>query len=1424
MSSNQSAKPLAKPLKGQSSGYGVGNFSSLNVASLNVPGLLQNGQITNIDIADSVINNTVIGQYGPNPGYFSQITSYGDVTFINSSSTNSVIFDAPNGILTVDAELRVNECSFLGNIEICQNTIRSINTNGDINISPNGFGNVKVNGSTSVTATTGNIDATAITGNVNIKSGDQINTTSDRTQRFITNNGSIVLQTDTIANIPILISSIVRTQGSIIVTTPLPSTCTTGNVITFSSTGTVDSVFTVGNIISPNTFLVPVPNQVSFVNAITSGSFVIAPGNSIFLNSRYNIIVPDNIPLVFGNTANNLYSSSTNGLYLTSRVLNVPDNFVLSNTSSNLTFSGGNLFTNNTNTYLNGNNTLITDPIPVIGNYESTVTDPSDRGQQFPYIDSNGIQKIGWYGYKKSFNAFTFIPDAIIIDKVVNGSQGNIAYNGLAVNTVTLFSSGSGAGSVDANCGSFLNVAKITACRETNLVISSTSGSITFDTPNVLANSVISLTGTSGSSTSANSIYANSSGTLVLHSNTSTNVDNLFIASNGFVSVTSTLGNAIASIFSTGNLGAGYATISNLQTSNLVSGTVSFTVLNANTIYGNSATIPNLVTNNTSTANSVLQNITSANIISTNVLSNSISSANTIFGNTSVSNLNSVNQTNSNSYLVNVTSTNLISTNAITSVFSSANSFLTNINSVNAVITNETVSNLNTTFASIGNMSTGTIYASSTLFQTQSVSNLYYNNATGGNLNLNRLAVSNSFITNSTITNLNVSSGVITSLQTEIVSTGNLSSVNVNFVNTSIATLNVTGTSNLSNIIGSTGTFNVINANAIASNSLVSSSISSTVISSQLGSFGNITVVNTSTNSLVTNSVTANNLVSNSITASSLEIMNKLNASSGFIAVLSSGNVQSINGTFSNLLSTISSSGSIFASTGLLGLVSSTNIIGTNSTFTNLLFVNGSGSNLVSTFGVFTGLTANNIRSTGLTTTSLIASNSTISNGLVLNLTAGTATFVSGISTGYVSFGTSGSISTNTIGGLIINSRTVASFNSSIVLPTNTYLQFVNTTNSVYSDSNALYLYGAGISMVSSTVNISGNVNILGNITANNFYGTGGNVTGGSSITGNEYIITLGGNTQYSISSIDNYSPGYLLVTTNTVNYFTPGDHVTLTGTGSVNGGYTVQNIVDETSFTISFPITIPFTINTGTATSVLMTSPEKDIGLGISFWSTENGINPSATAGSVNYQTGFLGYKNSLDALVYYSQAEISSDIVNTGTLGTMMLGKLETNKISGYTLEGPVLGNETNGSIDNIAIGKTVPSTGVFTSVSSNISVLGTERFTLSSSFPTFNPSNSVAITYVSVNGVSFTCSGTMGSTLGLQDGQTKIIACSYMGPGCVYNLCLPIGTVTFPSPVPNTQASKLTFKHAGQSVELIWDSDIASWLPRSSGVYVS
>jgi len=124
---------------------------------------------------------------------------------------------------------------------------------------------------------------------------------------------------------------------------------------------------------------------------------------------------------------------------------NTSGNLIIkSGTTTALTFSGanataagnlavtGDLTVNGTTTTVNSTTVTIDDPIFTLGGDTAPGSDDNkDRGIEFRY-HTGSAAKVGFFGYDDSASAFTFIADATNSSEVFSGTAGNVAFGDIA--------------------------------------------------------------------------------------------------------------------------------------------------------------------------------------------------------------------------------------------------------------------------------------------------------------------------------------------------------------------------------------------------------------------------------------------------------------------------------------------------------------------------------------------------------------------------------------------------------------------------------------------------------------------------------------------------------------------------------------------------------------------------------------------------------------------------------------------------------------------------------------------------------------------------------------------------------------------------------------------------------------------------------
>jgi hypothetical protein len=510
-------KPSAKPLKGLTVSSNFGTFETLNVANLqieavNIAGLFEDGIFQSVLIKDSEITNTVIGIGGPNVGYFTDLRTSQTVTLMSDQFGSNVTWDPTTSVFSINnSTLRVNECSFLGNLEICENYIRATNPDGNIGLYPKDYGNIYMYGPIYISTSLGNYYSELTQGGVTFlaktdlffksSEGSSTISTFDK-QTLVTTNGDIELRTESPSNVTI--TYINTTSGSTLVNTYGYHNVKSGDVITVSSTGSLNGTYTVGTLISDQSFSL-LPNF-TIGSSVTGGTFTKLPNTNIILNTESLVKIPTNTGLTFGITSNGI-SGNTGSLLIssygdtvfsvnTSNSILIPQNTAINfsnvyNTNGNYSTNGNyinydstsiNVVASNTIklqgslTQIDSVNTRFKDPILSIADYSLNSTDAKDRGIEFRYYDvSSGSMKLGWFGYKVESNKFTLIPDAVNINETIYGAAGTFEIGNISATNISI---GTG-GNFNMNCGNITNVNTITGCSGTININATTNLNIT---------------------------------------------------------------------------------------------------------------------------------------------------------------------------------------------------------------------------------------------------------------------------------------------------------------------------------------------------------------------------------------------------------------------------------------------------------------------------------------------------------------------------------------------------------------------------------------------------------------------------------------------------------------------------------------------------------------------------------------------------------------------------------------------------------------------------------------------------------------------------------------------------------------------------------------------------------------------------------
>lgn len=531
MSINNKQFPT-KPLKGGQIFSNYGTFDTISATTLildntAVSGLIENVQFDGVTILNSNIYNTVIGADGAQAGYFTKLNTFDNVTFYGIGQDEAIYWDMENAIFTISSNVKfeVKGCSLLGNLEICNNDIKAENTNGDINLIPNGIGSIYLNGPVNQNTNYGNFTSNVLNGGVTFNAKNNISLTSSKgtasittfaDQTYSTKNGNYIINVDSDMN-NTNITNVGYTNGNIYVTTPLPNTLKSGDVINITGNSMLSGNYTIGSIINDTKFLLT--GTTNAFSETFGGSFLKEANNDILLNSYHYVKIPTDTELVFGPTCNNI-SGNTTGLsietcgdlylnVLNNKIIRVPEqtkvqfgtsgnNYInYSTTSASLDLNSSNKISLDSELLqIDSTNTKFYDPIITIGDYIVSSNDNKDRGVEFKYFNATtGSMSLGWMGYKNSTGKFAFYKNAVNTNEVITGDVANIELGTISLDGILFNTSGE----IDMNCGKISKVSLLTGCSGT-ITISGTSD-VNIET--------------------ANRLYLNSTGDILIPNNTS---------------------------------------------------------------------------------------------------------------------------------------------------------------------------------------------------------------------------------------------------------------------------------------------------------------------------------------------------------------------------------------------------------------------------------------------------------------------------------------------------------------------------------------------------------------------------------------------------------------------------------------------------------------------------------------------------------------------------------------------------------------------------------------------------------------------------------------------------------------------------------------------------------------------------------------
>jgi len=1430
----------AKPLSGNLF-TGVGDFSSLSTDALNLPQIVVEGLVSgsifdDVNITNSNISNTIIGVDGANEGYFTTLDIRDDVTFLAIDLVDFFNWDARNGVLGVRGVFQLQGCATISNLSLCQNKINAITPGAALVLEPGVLGNVEINGPIRNVTSYGNfltesesvilraedsVVVVATTGNVNVSAFDDV--------KFDIVNGDFQVELAEILTKDF--SELLTTNGNTVVA---------GNGINLKIGDTVrlETVgFTQDNLlvtfVSENAFFV---DDFLISTAVTAGTFTRT--NVSKINLLGDTFVRDT--LLIGDTE---FTATTGSLVIEndSLVLNtettVRDKFNIA--QSQFVSTQGTLTLDTEEFILDASSTTFSTDLFVDGNFATS--DPNvtlgigsangtfDKGVQF--FDANG--DLGWFGYKQDTGSFAFYTNATNSGEIITGTLGTFEIGQLSTTNVTV----NQGGIVDLDCGQLLNASRITGC--TGLLEINSQTGIDLVTNLVTTNVVTLETLNIGS---AGSVSSSTSGIVVsspeINFDTATtrfqNTDIIYFSDETALVIQGTAGATLESpAFTITSDTLEINSVVVLDDTSLFSSQGNFYIENETGVAIETNVFVTTAANTTFVSDTVLLD---AAVVTVNRTLNVGALELTVDPGTATFAIQGDIVLNSDALVVN-------SGVRVTDAVTIGNSVLSDTAGDFSVL------------ASTVNIDAGKVDIASDVGITGTVSS--------GSIHVSG--------------DLTVSSEV--TFQDPVISIGAISpaghtgfffdsrffgATETEFVYYKEAVLSG------NDVVGTVGN---IRTQALLANEI---NIPGGVIDLAGGTIEGVSYITGDGDVTVTPGVIVQgNVQAETVTLDALQFPNgvinsnlaELTISSDTIVldgnVQITGDTQNVFSTVTNIQDPIISIGGVTgpvlndlkdrgiefkwyngaSQTGFFGFDNNLNVFTFVPQATNASeIITGAPGNVLFGNGSFTGVNLNcgvlgDVgRLTGCNGELTVVADVTLDGGLSLGvnetLTLGD-TFVTN-SVGNLTF--QGTLvefdsqvqvdETLLIGGgqisftdsnLVINGGDTVVLEPAGFLDTGNPVIFSNAANRIESDGSGLQLYGLDIKLDTGTLTITGDVNITGNILGNSIQ-----------VDTFDYILDLGTSQILPISQV---LPGAeAVVVTTGPGYYTVGDTVRIKDTNTVpvlDGTYIVTSVIDPSTFTIDAAVNSPG--DRGTVTGVLTVYQDKDVGIQVNYWSTVG--NTSVTAGSVNYKTGFFGWKTDTQRFSFYNDAVITDNVVD-GDLGDIQTAKLFTEKISGFTLDGSlqagsfiVAGNNfqiQGGLVDNTIIGSVTPSRGAFTDFSARDTVLfntlryDADRLVLST--PTSSAvSLDTIVTFITVTGVSLNTFGTLAP--GSQDGQIKKIVCSRMGANCTFELALPLIS---PNAFGETPTG-LLFKRQGQSCTLVYDAIESKWIIESGGVYV-
>ena len=377
------------------------------------------------------------------------------------------MLDHVHGTLTASSAVVVDSNSKIDvwnvdNLTLNGNTITSTDTNGAINLDPNGTGSIELQANTNVTGTLTASGTTSLNGNVNL--GDNaadtitvlgsmgitgaIDVTGDLDVDNINLNGNTISTTDTNGDLTVAPNGtgevILNATSSLKIpvgTTAQRPTNATGQIRFNTTDGRFEGYD--GNAWAGLGGVVDV-DQDTFIRAETTPT---ADNDDLeFFTGGTKRVTLDENSMTFNDAS--LFLQVGNVQIEGTEIRTTAGNATLTldphaDGATGTVVIDGNLTVNGTTTTVNSTTVTIDDPVQTLGGDTApSSNDGLDKGIEFRWYDTQA--RMGFFGYDTSDSRFKFIPDSSESGGAYSGTVGNVQFGDIKAKALQFDGTGTG--------------------------------------------------------------------------------------------------------------------------------------------------------------------------------------------------------------------------------------------------------------------------------------------------------------------------------------------------------------------------------------------------------------------------------------------------------------------------------------------------------------------------------------------------------------------------------------------------------------------------------------------------------------------------------------------------------------------------------------------------------------------------------------------------------------------------------------------------------------------------------------------------------------------------------------------------------------------------------------------------------------------